>query len=139
MPKRKESEKLKKPRNGGQWTQARFNSFIVSALRGATRRWGPRNECIKNARIARGVYRCESCGKEGAATLPPKEGQKRRRKNIVADHIEPIVDPAVGFVDWNTWIDRAFVEVDGFQALCYECHTKKSNEEKRIARERRKK
>ena len=41
--------KKTKPRNGGSWTEARFNSFIVSALRKATQRWGPKNVCIKKA------------------------------------------------------------------------------------------
>ena len=128
---------MKKPRCGGNWTEARYKSFIVSALRAATRRWQPKNECIKNARVRRGVYICEMCKQEGAATLPPKQGNKRRRKNIVADHITPIVSPSVGFVDWNTWIDRAFVELDGYQALCWACHDKKTNEERQIAKERR--
>jgi len=126
-----------KPRCGGRWTEARFNSFVVSALRAATRRWQPKNECISKARVKRGVYKCESCKQEGAATLPPKKGNKRRRKNIVADHIDPIVDPATGFVDWNNWIARAFVELDGYQALCHDCHEQKTNEEREVAKQRR--
>lgn len=129
----------KKPRCNGQWTEARFNSFIASALRGATRRWAPRNQCIKNARVERGKYRCEGCNQIVPATLPPKKGNKRRIRNIVADHIAPIVDPSVGFTTWDSWIERAFCEAEGFQALCHECHTKKSNEEKAIARQRKKK
>lgn len=138
MPTGRKKEKLERPRNAGQWTESRYRSFIISALRSASTRWGPKNECIKNARVRRGVYKCELCKKEGPATLPPKEGNKRRRKNIVADHIQPIVDPTVGFVDFDTWIARCFVEADGYQALCHDCHTAKSNEEKRIAKERRK-
>lgn len=121
-----------KPRCCGNWTEARYNSFIVSALRAATRRWQPKSECIKNARVKRGVYKCELCKKEGAATLPPKKGNKRRRKNIVADHINPVVSCSDHFVDWNTWINRAFVELDGLQALCYDCHAKKTAKEKEL-------
>ena len=128
---------VKKPHNGGTWTEARKKSFIVSALRAAFTRWGPKQQCVKNARIRRGVYRCEGCGKEGPATLPPLEGNKRRRKNIVADHIDPIVCPYDGFIDFNTWISRGFVELSGFQALCWQCHTDKTNEERQIAKERR--
>ena len=124
-----------KPHNNGTWTDARKRSFIITALRSATSRWGPKALCIKNARIRRGVYVCENCKKEGPATLPPLKGNKRRRKNIIADHIDPIVGVTTGFVDWNTWIDRCFVEIDGLQALCWECHTRKSKEE----REERKK
>jgi len=38
-----------------------------------------------------------------------------------ADHIVPVIGPE-GFVDWNTAVARMFVEVDGYQALCIECH-----------------
>jgi hypothetical protein len=121
--------KKETPYNNGTWTEARFRSFIVSALRSATGRWGPKQLCIKNARVERGKYKCEGCGNIGPATLPPKKGNKRRIKNIVADHIDPIV-PVTGFISYDSWIERCFVEVDKFQALCHECHTKKSNEER---------
>lgn len=124
-----------KPRNGGQWTEARFTSFIKSALRGA--RWGPRYECIKQAKVGYGLYKCAECGDIGPPTLPPEEGKKNRVKNIAADHIEPVVDPNVGFVDWNTFIDRLFVELQGWQALCHKCHTIKTREENTIAKDRR--
>lgn len=124
--------------NNGQWTQARFNSFITSLLRAGTQRWGPRNLCIKKARTKRGWYQCEGCKEEVPATLPPKEGNKKRIKNILADHIDPIVDPAVGFVSWDEWINRAYVEVDKYQALCNSCHTNKTNEERTVSTNRKK-
>ena len=124
-----------KPYNNGTWTKARKRSFIISALRAATRRWGPKSLCIKNARVKRGVYRCEDCKELGPATLPPLEGNKRRRKNIVADHINPIVSVSDGFIDYNTWIDRCFVEIDGLQAVCWSCHSSKTAEENRQRKE----
>jgi len=124
-----------KPFNGGQWTAARKKSFVISALRSASSRWGPKNQCIKNARVKRGVYRCEECKELGPATLPPLEGNKRRRKNIIADHIDPIVCPYTGFVDYNTWIDRWLVELPGFQALCWRCDTAKQTAERAIRKE----
>lgn len=119
-------------RNGGEWTDARFHSFIVSGLRALHMKWSPKTKCISEARVRRGVYKCEHCKKEGAATLPPKEGNKKRIKNILADHIDPVVSPVDGFVDWNTFIDRLFVEQDGYQALCSSCHDKKTAEEREI-------
>lgn len=124
-----------RPHNGGQWTDARKKSFIISALRAA--RWGPKYECLKRAKPRRGVGECAECNKQGPVTLPRKEGNKRRTTNLIADHIVPIIDPAIGFVDWNTWIERAFVEVDCYQALCHECHKTKCDEERVIATARR--
>ena len=129
-----------KKRNGGQWTEARFRSFITSALRQATQRWQPKNECLKKARVRRGWYKCNGCKKVVPASTftTLKNGKRKKVKNALADHIKPIVDPKKGFVDWNTWIERAFIEEKGYQCLCYECHTKKTNKEKEIAKRRKK-
>lgn len=121
-----------KPRNGGQWTEARFNSFIKGALRAASSRWGPKYETKKNARIKRGVYLCAGYYRDShevPASLPPKPGNIRRRQ-VAVDHIEPVVDPKVGFVDWDEVVKRMFVEVEGFQLLCPECHDNKTADER---------
>ena len=130
--------KAEKTRCNKQWTESRFRSFIISALRSASTRWAPKQQCIKNARVRRGVYVCELCKQEGPATLPPLPGNKRRRKNIAADHLHPVVDIYDGFVNWDVFISRLFVEADGYQALCWECHNKKTKEENRIRKENRK-
>jgi len=119
---------VKKTRCNGQWTEARFRGFIMSALRSASTRWAPKQLCIKNARIKRGVYVCEHCEEETPASLPPLPGNKRRRKGIAADHINPIV-PTSGFTSWDDVVCRMFVELDGYQALCWDCHTLKTNRE----------
>lgn len=116
-------------RNGGRWTEAEFRSFIKSALRSASMRWRPISECLKKARVGRGLYKCAICGKEVPASLPPEEGKKRRIKNIVVDHIHPVIDPNVGFVSWDRVIERMFVEEEALQAVCRSCHLKKSKEE----------
>jgi len=122
-----------KTRNSGQWTEARYNQFIRSALRKA--RWPVKYEVLKNAQTKKKTnkltgrlamhYRCSECKGE----FPQKQ--------MAADHIEPVVDPRLGFVDWNTFIDRLFIELDGFQALCKDCHQKKTNKEKDIAKQRK--
>ena len=119
---------------GGQWTQARFNSFIKSALRGASRKWGPMQQCLKDARTRRGYYKCAGCEQEVPATI--KVGGKRF-KNAVADHIDPVVDPNVGFQGWDECVRRMFVEQDGFQCLCKECHDNKCQSEREIEKARR--
>ena len=118
-----------KVRNGGQWTEARFSSFIKSALRGASRKWNPIHVCEKNARVGRGVYECAGCG----AHVPPtiKEGRKRK-KNIFVDHINPVVNPETGFTTWEDYINNLFCELDNLQLLCGECHDKKSMEERAL-------
>ena len=121
---------VQKPYNGGEWTEARFNSFIKSALRKA--RWPVKYKCIKEAFVKNGInpktgrkcklHKCADCGK-----LFPQ-------KDVVADHIEPVV-PVTGFTNWDDIIRRMYCEIEGFQALCKECHKIKTAQE----REERKK
>ncbi len=125
-----------KVRCSGQWTEARYNSFITSLLRQGTRRWGPLQEVKKEANVTRGVYECAEC----KSHVPPTVRSGRKRvQNIFVDHIVPIVDPHIGFTNWDDYINRIFCEKDNLQLLCGECHDKKSVEERAIATERRRK
>lgn len=121
--------------NNGQWTQARFMSFIRGGLRSISMRWPPKNEVKKRARIIRGVYLCEGYKRkahEVPASLPPNLGNKRRINNSVVDHITPVVDPIRGFVSWDELIQRLFCEADGFQLLCHDCHKNKTADERKL-------
>lgn len=123
-----------KTKCGGRWTEARFNSFIKSALRGASRKWAPIQDALKDARVERGYYKCNGCKKKVTATV--KEGRKRV-KNVHVDHINPIIDPNVGFTTWDDCIDRMFCEQENLQVLCRKCHDIKCAEEKEIEKARR--
>ena len=50
-------------------------------------------------------------------------------KEVAVDHIEPVV-PVSGFTTWDEVIERMFVEKEGLQVLCKECHRVKCQEEK---------
>jgi len=112
------------------WTPARFKSFIISALRSASNRYPPKFECIKNARIERGKYKCKGYNRKAHVVTASVVVNKKRKKNIYADHIYPVVNPATGFQSWDEFISRLFVPASGFQALCLECHSQKSAEER---------
>jgi 5-methylcytosine-specific restriction endonuclease McrA len=122
-------------RNSGKWTDAQFKSFIKGNLRRITSRWGPTGETLKEARTRRGFYLCNGCKEEVPASTRDEKG--KRVKNIHIDHINPIIDPAVGWVSWDETIDRMFSEKDNLQALCYSCHKIKTDAEKAIAKARR--
>lgn len=118
--------------NNGDWTAARFNSFVKSALRSASQRWPPRYKVLKKAAVGKKTniktgrlaehYLCNSCKKE----FPLKE--------VNVDHITPVV-PLSGFTTWDEVIHNMFCEEDNLQILCKHCHTIKTNAEKRIAKE----
>ena len=135
---------VERTRNGGTLTEAAFKTMIISALREKSRWWKPKQKCIKDARVSKGKYRCASCRQivpstiKGVYKTGKRAGKPRKIVNILADHIEPVVDPYVGFVSWDVYIERMFIET-GFQAICHSCHQEKSLTEKDIRTERMRK
>lgn len=124
-----------KTRNSGKWTEAQFTSFIKGNLRRVTSKWGPIQEVLKEARTRRGFYKCNGCNEEVPKTALDENG--KRVKNVHVDHIIPVIDPDVGWVSWDSTIDRMFSEKNNLQVLCYDCHKIKSDDEKARAKERR--
>ncbi|MGL4584067.1 MAG: HNH endonuclease signature motif containing protein [Flavobacterium sp.] len=112
--------------NGGEWTQARFNSFVKSALRSASQRWPPKYKVLNDACIGKHIniktgrlakhYKCAAC----SGNYPAKD--------VVVDHILPVV-PIEGFTSWDVVVDRMYCEADNLQVLCKPCHKIKSSEE----------
>ena len=77
-----------KTRNNGQWTEARYRSFVKSALRNASQRWPPKYETLSNAYIGSKVnvktgrvakhYECNECKQHFPA------------KDVEVNHIDPV-------------------------------------------------
>lgn len=112
--------------NGGNWTPARYRTFITSALRSSFRRWPPRSECLKQAAVGKRLnpdsgrvatfYVCKSCNESFSA------------KHIQVDHVKPIV-PTTGWNGWDEVINRLYCELAGLQVLCKPCHKIKTQKE----------
>ena len=111
-----------------EWSDAKFKGFIISALRGAFRRYPPKQQCIDNAFTC--IKKNPKTGRMCKHHLCVKCKVDFPRKEVVADHIKPIVDTRQGFLDFNTWIERGFVALRGFQCLCKTCHNKKTARER---------
>lgn len=62
-------------------------------------------------------YKCNLCKKKFKST------------EIQVDHIAPVIDPTVGFRDWNTYMSRLFCELSNLQVLCKRCHNIKTKRE----------
>jgi 5-methylcytosine-specific restriction endonuclease McrA len=120
--------------NDGEWTEARFRAFIISALRAYMKRFPPKWKALKAASLGRLInkrsgrlaehYRCAECLEPFVA------------RDVQVDHINPVVDPAKGFEDWPTYMERLYCEADNLQVLCKPCHKDKTNAERK---ERKKK
>lgn len=120
-----------KTRNGGEWTESRYNSFIKGGLRSASQRWPPRYRILSEACIGQKLnpasgrvakfYKCNKCKNDFVA------------KDVEVNHIIPVV-PVTGFKSWDDTIERMFCEKEGLEVLCKPCHksiTKQENEERK--------
>lgn len=96
----------------------KFNALIKRHLRRLFTYWPPRAELRRNAHKGpSGYYLCQDC----CNYFP--------RQLTHVDHIEPVVDPIVGFVDWNTYISRMYVSIEKLRILCKSCHKVKTKRE----------
>jgi hypothetical protein len=122
--------------NGGTWTEARFNSFVKSALRAASRRWPPKYQCLKDACVGRKLD--PATGKESFRYTCAGCSNIFKAAEVAVDHINPVVDVDDGFTNWDVLIKRLFCEADGLQTLCHTCHTMKTANERTQRADKRK-
>lgn len=115
------------------------NSAIRSAVRRAFSRSPVVREVMMKVRRERPWFK-----KDGSQASKPRVeylcsacGEWYMGKDVQVDHTIPVVDPEIGFTDWNTFIDRLFCESNNLKLLCKICHNAKNNKEKAIAKERR--
>ena len=112
------------------WTAGRLKTFITSTLRSGFRKFPPKFETLKEASVGKKVnkktgrvaehFKCATCKQD----FPAKE--------VNVDHLEPVVCPVEGFINWDVYIKRMFCDKSNLQVLCEGCHDKKSAEERKI-------
>ena len=116
-------QRVPRTRNNGRWTEARFWSFIRSALRQAFQKWGPRHTARNLAsrpvegKRWRFEYQCAKCE------------DWFKGDEVQVDHIVPC-GTLTDFSHLPEFVERMFCEADGFQVLCKPCHQEKTNDER---------
>lgn len=111
------------------WTEGRKRAFITAVLRGGMRRFPPKYETLNRAFVGTKVnektkrtakhYECNMCKNHFPA------------KDVEVDHIQPVVDPDVGFVSWDLFIERLYCKMENLQTLCKSCHKEKTKDERK--------
>ena len=105
-----------------------IKSKVIPALRRVSRWWAPKQDAMRKQKVSPGKYKCQGCGEIFG------------QKEISLDHIKAVVNPKVGFVDWNEYILRMFCDSSGFQVLCNDgCHASKTQTENEIRKKYNKK
>jgi 5-methylcytosine-specific restriction endonuclease McrA len=119
---------VSKHRAGGRWSEARYFSFIRSALRKASMRWPVKQDVLNENRRAKQFegrhkfeYQCEACE------------EWKVGKEVAVDHINP-AGSLKTYADLPGFVERLFCEADNLQLLCVDCHQAKTNKEREDAK-----
>jgi hypothetical protein len=83
-------------------------------------------------------YKCEECEREFKETestgKKTKGGNPKRRFLVKVDHVEPVVDPIIGFQNWADYWSRLYIPPEDWatklQLLCSYCHKSKTTQER---------
>jgi 5-methylcytosine-specific restriction endonuclease McrA len=134
---RRKSKDPTKPKKKPKWNQ---NSAIRSAIRRIFSRSPIVREKLNAVRRERIWYK-----QDGTPAAKPRVEYQCAKcsewfmsKDIQVDHIDPVIDPNVGFVDFNTFIERLFCGPENLAPLCTKDHKAKTDLEKCIGAKRRK-
>ena len=113
-----------------EWTAGKFRTFITGVLRSGFRKYPSKYETLKEASVGKKLnpktkriaehFKCAECNQD----YPAKE--------VNVDHCNPVIDPKVGFVDWDVYIKRMFCGKENLQVLCTKCHDKKTAGERLV-------
>lgn len=114
--KTKKAIKKKSVKKKRVWTLARY---LIPAARKIWSFSPLRREIRQRTRVSivKGVetFRCEKC--------------RKLTDKVDVDHKDPIVDPEVGFKDWNTYFERMFCDPSNLWGICQSCHRHKTKQE----------
>ena len=114
-----------------------FN-LIKKKLRLASLSNPHKHTALEKAKVDSATHECNNCGcymYNGVSHQNFKKLKKKypdklfKREKPQADHVNSVIEVGVGFVDWNTYIERLFCESEGYQILCNQCHKEKSKKE----------
>lgn len=105
-----------------------LKNYIIAHLRRIGYRAIHRKAAFNRAYKGPGQWECEQCKKI-----------YRTQKELHGDHIQPVVNPEIGFTTWDDYIKKLFL--GEMQAICKEvCHKEKTRgeNERRVTKRRAK-
>jgi 5-methylcytosine-specific restriction endonuclease McrA len=129
---------VKKARKKPKFNQ---NSAIRSSIRRMFSRSPDVIETLKKVRREREWFK-----KDGTSAKKPRVEYSCSNcnewfmgKDVQVDHTVPVISPEKGFETWDIFVERLFCGADNLAVLCKPCHKIKTDSEKAIRAEYRKK
>lgn len=106
-----------------------YNGLVKMAMNAIKRhlwlRWKPRTELLKEHKVLVKMGKFKN-GNDRYKLHWTCNGCNKLHPKVEVDHIEPSIDPKVGFVDLETWLSRLLVSKNKLQLLCEKCHDEKT-------------
>lgn len=118
----------------------KLKNFAISLLRKGTFKWKPRSNVKKAARRKQDKNPATGrlCWYSECAICH----DLFLEKEIVMDHVLPVVCPKLGWQGFDVYIERMYpLEESGFQAICESCHdikTLSENSERTVIKQSKK-
>lgn len=110
-------------------------NIIMKKLRDLSKMYSVRNDAKKRQKRGPATFECACCGlwlyegkkslEKALESLELPENTKIEAGKGQMDHKEPIGT----FIDWNSYMDKLFCDIDGWQYICEVCHSTKSASE----------
>jgi len=69
------------------------------------------------------------CGRYGNTWQCEICRNRIEKKELVVDHVDPVVSPKLGWQGWDEYYKRLFCPAAQLQVIHKTCHRKKTNEE----------
>ena len=108
----------------GAWRRIFARSPICIEILKEGKRYVPKYKKDGSRSKKDGVeYKCQVCNKW-------VKGSIKGKTNIQVDHIIPVIDEEVGFVDWIVFHDRLFCDKKNLQRICTPDHKIKTQGER---------
>jgi hypothetical protein len=100
-----------------------LKSRIVAGIRKVWRFSPLRTEVKKRCKVD-GFYRCDKC--------------RKLTDHVDVDHIQPAIDPTLGWQGYDSFIERLFCDINNLQGLCLSCHSGKTTSERKVRKANKK-
>ena len=124
-------------------------SFVpVAKIKNALRRIHMHDKqraiALKKRKVDIATYKCDFCNKymyDGSSDkrfdeLKLKYSDRNFSKELPqVDHDKPVIEPKIGFVNWDLYINSLWIDQVGYNILCKDCHEEKSSKEMEIRSE----
>lgn len=123
--------------NGGRFTKAQMDAYIVAGLRKLWLGWAVRRDVMEAACV--GQKRNKKTGRQAKHYTCAHCGDEFPGSEVNVDHVTPVVDPRKGKTTWDAYIARLLIEERRgrkklLQVLCKGCHDIKTAAENKVRR-----